>query len=68
MRAAMVKVADKTCNLRDLRESPPADWDAQRTAHYAAWAARVVGALPAVPDALLQRFSAEAQALQGDAA
>ena len=24
--AAMVKLADKTCNIRDMASSPPADW------------------------------------------
>lgn len=41
-RAKMLKIADKTSNLRALVSSPPPDWDHARKAEYFDWAARVV--------------------------
>jgi GTP diphosphokinase / guanosine-3',5'-bis(diphosphate) 3'-diphosphatase len=43
--AKLVKLADKICNLRDILESPPADWDLARKQAYFDWAARVVAGL-----------------------
>ena len=43
--ARLVKLADKTCNLRDLAAMPPAGWDAQRRREYFDWAASVVAAV-----------------------
>ena len=40
-RAKMIKLADKTSNLRAVRSSPPHDWDAQRKKEYFAWAKEV---------------------------
>jgi guanosine-3',5'-bis(diphosphate) 3'-pyrophosphohydrolase len=40
--AQMVKLADKLCNVRDLRRSPPPDWSAERVRGYFHWARRVV--------------------------
>jgi guanosine-3',5'-bis(diphosphate) 3'-pyrophosphohydrolase len=44
--AALIKVADKICNLRDLRDSPPKHWTAERRQRYRRWASDVVTALP----------------------
>lgn len=44
-RARLVKLADKTCNLRDMAAKPPADWSAQRKADYFDWAGEVVAGL-----------------------
>lgn len=44
-RARLVKLADKTCNLRDMANAPPADWSAQRKADYFDWAGEVVAGL-----------------------
>lgn len=44
-RARLVKLADKTCNLRDMATAPPADWSAQRKADYFDWAGEVVAGL-----------------------
>ena len=44
--AALIKVADKICNLRDLRASPPKHWTAERRQRYRQWASDVVTALP----------------------
>jgi guanosine-3',5'-bis(diphosphate) 3'-pyrophosphohydrolase len=41
-RAKLVKLADKTCNLRDIATTPPADWSDQRRREYFEWAKKVV--------------------------
>jgi guanosine-3',5'-bis(diphosphate) 3'-pyrophosphohydrolase len=57
-RAAMVKLADKTCNLRDLVSAPPAEWDGGRKLEYFEWARKVVDRLPAVNVRLMELFDA----------
>ena len=42
--AKMIKLADKTSNLRSMAASPPAGWSDQRRMEYVAWAGRVVDA------------------------
>jgi guanosine-3',5'-bis(diphosphate) 3'-pyrophosphohydrolase len=44
--AALIKVADKICNLRDLAQSPPKHWTVERKGQYIEWAREVVRALP----------------------
>jgi len=41
-RARLIKIADKTSNLRSIIESPPQDWDSARKQKYFEWAAKVV--------------------------
>lgn len=41
-RAKMLKIADKTANLRSIRSSPPSHWSQERKHQYFDWAARVV--------------------------
>lgn len=55
--AALVKLADKTCNLRDIAAAPPADWPLSRRQEYFDWAKRVVDGLPRVNDAMLGAFA-----------
>jgi guanosine-3',5'-bis(diphosphate) 3'-pyrophosphohydrolase len=55
-RAAILKVADKTCNLRDLHDAPPHDWPLSRKQEYFDWARAVVDALPPVPQRLRDLF------------
>lgn len=43
--AKLVKLADKTANLRDIAQCPPADWSAERRREYFAWATTVVAQL-----------------------
>ena len=43
--AKIIKLADKTSNLRALASSPPADWPVERRLEYVAWAERVVSGL-----------------------
>jgi guanosine-3',5'-bis(diphosphate) 3'-pyrophosphohydrolase len=40
--AKLVKLADKICNLRDMRRNPPANWSPERIQEYFDWAAEVV--------------------------
>ena len=40
--AKLVKLADKTCNLRDIAVAPPADWSVERRRKYFDWAREVV--------------------------
>lgn len=57
-RAALVKIADKTCNLRDVAASPPANWSLQRKREYFDWALQVVQGLPPTSSALRAAFDA----------
>lgn len=41
-RARLVKLADKTCNLRDVAQDPPAKWTLKRKQQYFDWAKNVV--------------------------
>ena len=55
-RAALVKLADKTCNLRDVANSPPAGWPLKRRQQYFDWAQRVVERLPPVSVKMREAF------------
>ena len=55
--AALVKVADKIANLRDVAETPPADWLLARRQEYFDWAKAVVDAVPEVPPKLRALFA-----------
>lgn len=56
--AKLVKLADKICNLRDILESPPAGWSAERKEAYFTWAGSVVGGLRGVHPRLEVVFDA----------
>lgn len=43
--AKLVKLADKTANVRDIANSPPQGWEAERIAAYFDWAQSVVDAM-----------------------
>lgn len=60
--AKLIKLADKTSNLRALVRTPPAGWGPERLADYVRWAAAVVRACGAV-DAGLERTFWEAHAV-----
>lgn len=55
-RAALVKLADKTSNLRDVASNPPRGWPLQRRREYFEWAKAVVDALPPVNRRLRAAF------------
>lgn len=57
-RAKLVKLADKICNLRDIAESPPADWDLKRQQEYYDWAKRVIDRLRGAHPRLEATFDA----------
>jgi len=44
-KAKLVKLADKICNLRDMAQQPPAEWDLSRRQEYFEWAKAVVDGL-----------------------
>lgn len=56
--AALVKIADKTCNLRDVASSPPTGWSLARRQEYFDWGKSVVERLPAVSYELRAAFDA----------
>src|ERR687888_608990 len=45
--AKLVKLADKICNLRDVADRPPAQWNLERRREYFQWAKNVVNDLRA---------------------
>ena len=58
-RARMIKIADKTSNLRSVLHSPPADWSPERRQRYFAWAKTVVAGARGVNRAIEAAFDAE---------
>ena len=58
-RAALIKVADKICNLRDLRDSPPKYWTVERRKRYRQRVSDVVTALPLGRHRLRRVFDGE---------
>ncbi len=62
LRAKILKLADKTSNLRALAESPPADGPAQRKRDYVEWARAVVAGLRGANPWLETRFEEAAAA------
>ena len=57
--AKLIKLADKICNLRDVRRTPPTDWSFKRRRDYFDWAKRVVDGLRGAHSRLEQLFDAE---------
>jgi GTP diphosphokinase / guanosine-3',5'-bis(diphosphate) 3'-diphosphatase len=55
-RAKLVKLADKTCNLRDIATSPPAKWSDERRREYFVWAKKVVAGVRGSNPALEAAF------------
>lgn len=60
--AKLIKLADKTSNLRALVRTPPVGWTQERLLHYVVWAKAVVDACGPV-DPLLERLFREAHAV-----
>jgi GTP diphosphokinase / guanosine-3',5'-bis(diphosphate) 3'-diphosphatase len=54
--AKLVKLADKICNLRDILDSPPADWSSERKREYLDWAEQVIAGLRGTHPRLEQIF------------
>ena len=55
-RAKQIKLADKICNVSDIRKSPPADWDLDRKRKYLTWSEAVVDGCRGVNVGLERRF------------
>ncbi len=56
--AALVKLADKTANIRDVGNRPAAGWSKERRLEYLRWAKQVVDALPVSDHSLKDVFEA----------
>lgn len=56
--AQLVKLADKICNLRDIKSAPPANWSVERRLQYFDWARSVVEGLSGVHEGLELVFAA----------
>ena len=63
VRAKMLKLADKTSNLRSLTKSPPTDWSQQRNREYLDWAIEVARVLRGSNAWLEARFDEAAEQL-----
>ena len=55
---ALIKLADKICNLGDVAANPPIGWSLERQVEYVDWAKAVVDGLPRVSEDLLAKFDA----------
>ncbi len=62
--AQIIKLADKTSNLRSLAASPPKGWSDERRMEYMAWASKVVDACRQADPWLAGQFDFPAAALQ----
>ena len=60
-RAKILKLADKTSNLRAIAASPPPDWSVRRRLEYVEWAKDVAGGLQGVCAWLEREFEAAAK-------
>ncbi len=60
-RAKMLKLADKTSNLRGIVASPPAGWSIERRTEYVRWARDVAAGLRGVHPWLEEQFDAAAE-------
>ena len=58
VRAQVIKLADKTSNLRAILHSPPTDWGFQRQREYFEWAKQVVDGLSTPNPILKAEFDA----------
>jgi GTP diphosphokinase / guanosine-3',5'-bis(diphosphate) 3'-diphosphatase len=63
-RARLLKLADKTSNLRSIATSPPTDWSEDRKHQYLKWAREVTGGLRGVNSWLEGQFDEAARNLE----
>jgi len=56
--ASILKLADKTSNVRAVVQTPPTHWPLERKQAYVAWAKAVVAGLPYKPAGLMAHFTA----------
>jgi (p)ppGpp synthase/HD superfamily hydrolase len=62
--AKLIKLADKTSNLRTIASSPAADWSVKRRLEYIEWAKSVVAGLRGTSPWLEQQFDEAAAAAE----
>jgi (p)ppGpp synthase/HD superfamily hydrolase len=62
--AKLIKLADKTSNLRTIASSPAADWSVKRRFEYVEWAKNVVAGLRGISPRLEQQFDEAATAAE----
>jgi len=55
-RAKLIKIADKTCNVRDVGHDPPDDWSEARRVDYLDWAEKVVAGCRGINEKLDSYF------------
>ncbi len=55
--ACILKLADKTSNVRAVMQTPPTHWRLERKQAYVAWAKAVVAGLPHKPAGLMAQFT-----------
>ena len=60
-RAKILKLADKTSNLRAIAASPPPDWSVKRRLEYVEWARKVANGLAGVSEWLEREFTEAAK-------
>jgi guanosine-3',5'-bis(diphosphate) 3'-pyrophosphohydrolase len=63
-RAKVLKLADKTSNLRALASSPAPDWSVRRRIEYIEWARKVVAGLKGANKSLEKQFDEAARAAE----
>jgi GTP diphosphokinase / guanosine-3',5'-bis(diphosphate) 3'-diphosphatase len=61
-KAKLVKLADKICNLRDVVQTPPADWPIERRREYFDWEKSVIDRLRGINPELEAAFDAAFEA------
>jgi guanosine-3',5'-bis(diphosphate) 3'-pyrophosphohydrolase len=57
--AKLIKIADKTCNVRNLVAMPPKDWSLKRKQEYLLWGEKVVAGLRGTNAALEEYYDHE---------
>jgi guanosine-3',5'-bis(diphosphate) 3'-pyrophosphohydrolase len=62
--AQIIKLADKTSNVRSMAASPPKDWSDERRLEYVDWAARVVDVCRPAAPWLAEEFDIAAAAVR----
>jgi len=54
--ARLIKIADKTSNVREVGETPPVDWSRQRRSDYLDWADEVIDRIRGTNEALERHY------------
>ncbi len=57
--AKLIKLADKSCNVRNLVTTPPKDWSMERRQEYLLWTEKVVAGLRGTNPALEEYYDQE---------